>query len=247
MSDYMPGITVSISSRKPTIVYPSNSYEAVIRNLRDLSKELPLMATSIFDALGPHERESTYQKCLLVELEKAGVQVELELEIDCVYKGNVVGHRYADLVVEVAGEKAVIEIKSCTDLLPDHSKQLHFYMRALNIRHGYLINFPSSKTFPEIGSIVNMVLTSLQGDGNIAHLIPRWLHLRPKQVRIVEFSDVHLQGAAMQKAIKMQKGEPIQRPDVAIAKSTGQPCKICIKNGGRQNCKYHQSKPSLFG
>jgi GxxExxY protein len=246
MSEYMPDITVSTSSsRKPTITFTINSYVAgVIKNLSDLSRELPLMTKSIFDTLGPHERESTYQKCLQVELERAGAKVELEVEIDCVYKDTVVGHRYADLVVEVAdGKKAVIEIKACTDLLPDHSKQLHFYMRALNIRQGYLINFPSDNKFPEIGSIGNMVLTSLRGDGNISHLIPRWLDLRPKQVRIVQFNDVkHRQGAAeMQKAIKTREKESMQQPDVAIAKSTGLPCKICIKNGGRQNCKYHRS------
>lgn len=243
MSEDMPDITVSIStSKKHTITFPSNSYGTVIRDLRDLSKELPLMATSIFDTLGPHERESTYQKCLQVELERAGVRAELEVEVDLVYKDSIVGCRKADLVVEVAGQKAVIEIKACTDLLPDHSKQLHFYMRALDIRHGYLINFPSDNKFPEIGSIVNMVLMSLRGDGNIAHLIPRWLDLRPKQVRIVQFNDVyHLEGAEMKQAIKTRKEEPIQKLDVAIAKSTGLPCKICIKNGGRHSCRYHRS------
>jgi GxxExxY protein len=248
MSEYMPDIAVSSSSsRKPTITFPSNSYVAAIRDLRDLSKELPLMVTSIFDTLGPHERESTYQKCLQVELERAGVQVELEVEIDCVYKGTIVGHRYADLVAQVAdGQKAVIEIKACTDLLPDHSKQLHFYMRALNIRHGYLINFPSDSKFPEIGAIINMVLTSLTGDSNISHLIPRWLDLRPKQVKIVQFNDVYLGGdAEMKKAIKTRKEDSMQRPDVAIAKSTGLPCKICIKNGGRQNCRYHRSSSGV--
>jgi hypothetical protein len=105
-----------------------------------------------------------------------------------------------------------------------------------------------------MGSIVSMVLTNLRGDGNIAHLIPRWLDLRPKEVRIVQFTDAHLQGSEMQKAIKIRKEEPMQKPDVAIAKSTGLPCKICIKNGGRQNCRYHVSfgapefvsKPRLF-
>jgi GxxExxY protein len=269
MSEFMPDITVSTSSsRKPTITFPSNSYVAVIRNLKDLSKELPRMVASIFDTLGPHERENTYQKCLQVELERAGVQVEMEVEIDCVYKGTVVGHRYADLVVQVAdGQRTVIEIKACTgDLLPDHSKQLHFYMRALKIRHGYLINFPSDNKFPEIGSIVNMVLTSLTGDGNIAHLIPRWLDPRPKQVKIVQFNDVYLVGdAEIKKAIKTRKEESMQRPrkeesiqqrprkeeaiqqrpDVAIAKSTGLPCKICIKNGGRQNCRFHWSSAGV--
>jgi GxxExxY protein len=256
MSETVPDITVSTSSsRKPTITFPNNSYVAVIRNLNDLSKELPRMVTSIFDTLGPHERESTYQKCLQVELERAGVQVMMEVEIDCVYKGTVVGHRYADLVIKVAdGEKTVIEIKACTtgDLLPDHSKQLHFYMRALNIRHGYLINFPSDNKLPEIGSMINMVLTSLTGDSNIAHLIPRWLDPRPKQVKIVQFNDVYVGGdAEIKKAIKTRKDESMQRlrkedaiqqrPDVAIAKSTGLPCKICIKNGGRQHCRFHWS------
>jgi GxxExxY protein len=243
MSEYKPDIAVSTSSSsKPTVTFPSNSYAAVIRNSRDFNIELPQMVMSIFDTLGPHERESTYRKCLQVELERAGVQVEMEVEIDCVYKDTVVGHRYANIVVEVAGLKTVIEIKACTDLLPDHSKQLHFYMRALNIRHGYLINFPSDNKFPEMGSMINMVLTSLTGDGNISHLIPRWLDLRPKEVKIVYFKDVYLGGdAEMKKAIKTRKEESIQPPDVAIAKSTGLPCKVCIKNGGRQNCRYHRS------
>jgi GxxExxY protein len=245
----MPDIVVSVSSSgKPRVVFPSNSNEqAVIRDLEDLSRKLPRMVAAIFKTLGPHQLESTYQKCLKVELENAGVSVELEVEIDPMYKDIVVGHRYADLVLVFAdGQKAVIEIKAVTALYQDHSKQLHFYMQALDIRHGYLVNFPRDSTFPEIGPIVDIELVNLLGEGSVDDLKPRWRVLPPQQVRIVQITHRSLQGAEKHEALKSRKEEVKIEPDVPIAKSTGKPCTICTKNknAGLQNwnCRFHRPK-----
>jgi GxxExxY protein len=246
----MPDIVVSVSSSgKPRVVFPSNSNEqAVIRDLEDLSRKLPRMVAAIFKTLGPHQLESTYQKCLKVELENAGVSVELEVEIDPMYKDIVVGHRYADLILEVAGQKAVIEIKAVTDLCQDHSKQLHFYMQALDIRHGYLVNFPRDSTFPEIGPIVDIKLMNLLGEGSVDDLKPRWRVLPPEQVRIIQISHRSLQEAEKHEALVSQKEELKIESDVPIAKSNGKPCKVCTKNKntGRQNWNCSSHRPKYF-
>ena len=82
--------------------------------------------------------ESVYQKALLIELKKHGLQAQGEMPINVYYDDCVVGEYRADIVVE---NKIVIELKAVANLLPAHEAQLVNYLTATRIDDGVLINF----------------------------------------------------------------------------------------------------------
>mmetsp|Transcript_30033 Transcript_30033/g.49613 ORF Transcript_30033/g.49613 Transcript_30033/m.49613 type:complete len:439 (+) Transcript_30033:139-1455(+) len=159
----------------PTVDFPETAYlVSSIENLTTLHQELPIISDGILDVLGIHERESTYQSCLRIELERANVTVEEEKKIPLSYKGLPVGHRRADLVIKLrSGERAVIEIKSIsTDIDETHVAQLHYYMNALLIENGFLINFPQELKFGESVFCESFNVACIQGDLSGGELIP---------------------------------------------------------------------------
>ena len=54
------------------------------------------------------------------------------------YKGEVVGHYVADMLVE---DKVIVELKAVVELRPEHEWQLLNYLVVSKIELGLLINF----------------------------------------------------------------------------------------------------------
>jgi len=129
----------------PTIPVPR------IMGSADLDAHLPDLCESIFRALSSQQCEATYQRCLALDLQEAGVSVAAEVSIALKYKGRSVGTRRADLVLETADASTfVLELKATATLTPDNLKQLEFYMHYLNINVGYQINFPHDSGFSDV-------------------------------------------------------------------------------------------------
>jgi GxxExxY protein len=94
----------------------------------------------VHTALGPGLLESSYKACLGCELTDAGLDVQIEVPVPLVYKGQKlaeVGYR-VDLLVE---NELIIEIKSVDTIVPVHKAQLLSYLRLSDKRLGLLINF----------------------------------------------------------------------------------------------------------
>ena len=96
-------------------------------------------ALRVHRGLGPGLLESVYEMVLARELERRGLQVATQHIMPVEFEGSrfEMGFR-ADLVVE---EKVVVEVKSVSDVLPVHKKQLLTYLRLGGLRLGLLINF----------------------------------------------------------------------------------------------------------
>jgi GxxExxY protein len=185
-----------------------------IPDLSSLSRLLPAMCSNIYAILGDQQTESAYQNCLKVDLEQAGVEVADEVEIKLSYKGVVVGTRRADLVLTVpSGEKTVIELKACYDLSSLHMEQLRYYMQALDIRHGYLINFPHQIGFPELNPNTHLVLTNLSDDETTEELYPQGPDVATIQDQIiaVQVIEAKLMCGATKAALKGEECEPQRR------------------------------------
>ena len=88
--------------------------------------------------LGNGFRESVYQRCLEIELTKAGLRFFREVEMPISYDREKVGKRRADFLVE---EKIVVELKAVISLDNDHLNQALNYLEASNLETGLLINF----------------------------------------------------------------------------------------------------------
>ena len=158
------GTAINLSRRQRSISAPANQ----IRDLAGLDTHLPDICASIFAALSSRENEGTYQRCLTLDLQKAGVKVDQEVDITLMYKGSLVGHRRADLRLTTAdGQRAIIEMKALVMVAPTHVRQLEFYMHHFCIDRGYLVNFPhESNVFPDVPEECLFVEERLSGMDN---------------------------------------------------------------------------------
>lgn len=95
-------------------------------------------AYNVYNAMGFGFQESVYEKCMLIELAKAGLSFEAQKPILVHYDGHPVGEFVADILVE---ETAVVELKSVARLIKAHEVQLVNYLVATGKPVGLLLNF----------------------------------------------------------------------------------------------------------
>jgi GxxExxY protein len=95
-------------------------------------------AMQVHNTLGNGFQELIYQRCLAIELEKAGINFEREVDQKIYYQNIEVGTRRADFVIE---NKLVVELKALVNLEDVHLAQAKNYVVAYNFDKGLLINF----------------------------------------------------------------------------------------------------------
>ncbi len=93
----------------------------------------------IYNSLGPGLYESVYIVALKYELEKAGLDIKLEVGIPMIYDNTRldVGFKM-DILVE---NKVIIEVKSIENLAEVHHKQVLTYLKLSNLKLAILVNF----------------------------------------------------------------------------------------------------------
>ena len=82
--------------------------------------------------------ESVYEKCLEIELRKAGLQVQRQQAIKVYYESEVVGEFVADLIVE---DLVIVELKAVREIITAHEIQLVNYLVATQKDVGLILNF----------------------------------------------------------------------------------------------------------
>ena len=92
----------------------------------------------VHNTLGDGFQEVIYQRCLAIELQRAGLEFGREVEQAIFYNGVNVGTRRADFVVE---NKVIVELKALINLDDVHLAQAKNYVVAYNFEKGLLINF----------------------------------------------------------------------------------------------------------
>ena len=95
-------------------------------------------AMTVHRKMGPGFQEVIYQRCLAIELERAGLSFVREQEHPVYYDGIEVGTRRADFVVE---NQVVIEVKALTQLEDVHVAQAKNYTVVYGFPLGLLLNF----------------------------------------------------------------------------------------------------------
>jgi len=95
-------------------------------------------AMKVHNTMGPGFQERIYQKCLAIELGRAGLSFVREQNQKIYYEGTEVGIRRADFVIE---NKIVVEIKAVVNLEDVHLAQAKNYVVAYDFPRGLLINF----------------------------------------------------------------------------------------------------------
>lgn len=92
--------------------------------------------------LGSGFQEVIYQRSLAIELEQTGISFEREFEMPIFYKGQKVGLRRVDFLIE---NKLCVELKAIKLLEDLQMAQALNYLEAYNLEIGLLINFGSQK------------------------------------------------------------------------------------------------------
>ena len=96
----------------------------------------------VYNKMGYGFLESVYEKCLLIELRKAGLKAESQQAITVYYENQIVGDFVADIVVE---DSVILELKSVRRLAKVHEAQLVNYLVATGKEVGLLLNFGEQK------------------------------------------------------------------------------------------------------
>jgi GxxExxY protein len=108
----------------------------------DVLEKIIGCAYRVYNKMGFGFLESVYEKCLLLELTKAGLRTESQQPITVRYDGEVVGEFVADLIVE---NDIIIELKSVRMISKIHEAQLVNYLVATGKPVGLLLNFAEEK------------------------------------------------------------------------------------------------------
>ena len=103
-----------------------------------ITHEIIGCAMEIHRQLGAGFQEVIYQRCLEIELGVKGLQFGREVEQPIYYKGNKVGTRRADFIVD---KRIVVELKAVLALENAHIVQAKNYLHAYDLDLGLLINF----------------------------------------------------------------------------------------------------------
>lgn len=95
-------------------------------------------AMKVHNTMGPGFQEVIYQRCLAIELERAGLGFQREQEQTVYYENIMVGTRRSDFIIE---DKVVVELKAVVNLEDVHLAQAKNYTVAYDFPLGLLINF----------------------------------------------------------------------------------------------------------
>lgn len=106
--------------------------------LNEITYKINGCAMKVHNTLGNGFQEVIYQRCLAIEMERAGLIFGREIEQTIFYDGIEVGTRRADFVVE---NQIVVELKALIDLENVHLAQAKNYVVAYDFPIGLLINF----------------------------------------------------------------------------------------------------------
>jgi GxxExxY protein len=117
---------------------PSRSYRGYDFSLTD---RIIGACIEVHRTLGPGFQEVIYQRALEQELVAAGLDFSREVEVPVYYKGEKLGTRRVDFLVE----GCMLEIKAKSTFAPEDYVQAESYVKAADYEFGLLINFGGLK------------------------------------------------------------------------------------------------------
>jgi len=104
----------------------------------ELTKKIIGCAMEVHKQLGNGFQEVIYQRALEIEMARANLNFQREMEMDIFYRNQYVGRRRVDFFVE---DKIMVELKALIKLEDGHLNQAMNYCEAYNMAIGLLINF----------------------------------------------------------------------------------------------------------
>ncbi len=109
---------------------------------KELTEKIIGCAYRVYNKMGFGFLESVYEKCMLIELRKAGLNAESQKPITVCYEDEIVGEFVADIIVN---DTIILELKSLRRIIRAHEVQLVNYLVATGKPAGLILNFGESK------------------------------------------------------------------------------------------------------
>lgn len=106
--------------------------------LEDRTGRMIGAAIEVHRTLGPGFLERVYENALAVELARRGISFVRQLNVPIRYQGVEVGEHVLDLLVD---DQIVVELKAARRLEDIHFVILRSYLKAVERKHGLLLNF----------------------------------------------------------------------------------------------------------
>jgi GxxExxY protein len=106
--------------------------------LNELAQKVIGAAYEVANVLGPGFLEHVYERAMARELTQQGIRVRPQAPISVLYKGEMVGEYFADLLVE---EALIVELKCVERFCDEHLAQCLNYLKATGGPLAILINF----------------------------------------------------------------------------------------------------------
>ena len=104
----------------------------------EITEKIIACAYKVYNKMGYGYLESVYEKCMLIELAKIGLNVESQKPLKVIYEGQVVGDFVADIVVN---DTVIVELKSVSKIVKAHEIQLVNYLVTTKKPIGLVLNF----------------------------------------------------------------------------------------------------------
>ncbi|TLD40096.1 MAG: hypothetical protein JETT_3641 [Candidatus Jettenia ecosi] len=120
----------------------------------DISKIIVGCAIEVHRVLGgPGLLESVYEEALVFELERSGLNVQRQVFVPIIYKGNALS---SPLRMDVMiNNKVIVECKALITYNTIFEVQLLTYLRLTGLKLGLVINFGEALVFKGIHRVVN--------------------------------------------------------------------------------------------
>jgi GxxExxY protein len=102
-----------------------------------ITSQIIAAAKEVHRVLGPGYQEVIYQRALQLELPAYGLEFEREIWIDVTYKGEKIGKKRVDFIIE----DVMVEIKAKGEIEDVDVIQTLSYLRTSGLQVGLLLNF----------------------------------------------------------------------------------------------------------
>ena len=107
---------------------------------KELSDKIIGLAIEVHKNFGSGFLEKVYENALMIEFQENNIGALQQYPIPISYKGKSVGEYYADILVE---DNIILELKTVRRIDPIHEAQLLHYLKATDLKVGYILNFAS--------------------------------------------------------------------------------------------------------
>ena len=109
---------------------------------KDVTETIIGCAYRVYNRMGFGFLESVYEKCMLIELRKAGLNAESQKAITVYYENEIVGEFVSDIIVN---DTIILELKSVRRIIKAHEVQVVNYLVATGKPVGLILNFGERK------------------------------------------------------------------------------------------------------